>query len=120
MECTGLGIEFKSPELKLYENRLQTFESWSQQIQPNKYELASAGFYYTGRGDIVQCFSCAIRLNQWKKTDDPMKEHGIHSKNCLFLKMVGQSNRSENISLLDEDLKWNPWESTSLFGGRAN
>ena len=78
------GLVFTSTDLKFYENRLETLESWSQQIQPNKYELTTAGFYYTGKGHIVQCFSCGIRLNQWKKTDDPMKEQIKFSKLCLF------------------------------------
>ena len=109
-ECTSL--QFTSPDLTFYENRLKTFDTWPIQIRPNKFQLSSAGFYYTGRSDIVECFSCAIRLHQWKKEDDPLKEHKSLSPQCLFLKMIGHIN-SEDKPGVDSPWSWNPQSSTN-------
>lgn len=108
--------EFKSSDLKFFNNRLQTFETWSSQIQPNKFQLSSAGFYYTGRGDIVECFSCALRLHDWKKEDDPMIEHRKLSSDCLFLKMIGQSNSNNTSSSIDIwSSSQSPWSTPNTF-----
>jgi hypothetical protein len=77
-------LEFKFEHLTFYEDRLKTFDLWSPQIQPNKFQLSSAGFYYTGKNDTVECFSCAVRLHQWGKEDDPLEEHKQHSPNVYF------------------------------------
>lgn len=101
------SLEFKAPELQFFNSRLDTFESWSSQIQPDKFDLSSAGFYYTGRGDIVKCFSCDLRLSHWKKEDNAMKQHEINSPNCIFLKVIGfTSNNSQKFS---KDSTWDPW-----------
>ena len=53
-----------------YIDRLKTFEHWSPQIQPNKYQLASCGLYYLGQHDRCKCFRCGIVLYHWKSTDE--------------------------------------------------
>ena len=41
-DYTSSGLEFKSPDLKFYENRVKTFKAWSTQIQPDSiYERHS-------------------------------------------------------------------------------
>ena len=47
------NLEYKSSDLMFYEDRLKTYELWSSQIQPDMFQLSSAGFYYTGRNDTV-------------------------------------------------------------------
>ena len=77
------------PDLKLAAARLETFRSWPIQIQrPSKLELSESGFYYIGYSDLVQCFSCGVRLCEWLTTDQPWVEHEKHSPNCMFLNMV--------------------------------
>jgi len=76
-----------------YIDRLKTFEHWSPQIQPNKYQLASCGLYYLGQHDRCKCFRCGIVLYHWKSTDDAFLEHHKHSPNCQFLRMVGPGTR---------------------------
>ena len=114
--CKTLGLSFCSPDLKFYEDRLNTFDTWPLQIVPNKYQLASAGFTYTGKSDIVECFSCELRLDRWKKEDDPVKEHTKLSPNCYFIKMIGHSNY-EAIQGLDVCSKnggfFSPWSTSS-------
>ena len=72
-----------------YENRLKTFQNWPRQISPNKYDLAKAGLYYTGEGDIVKCFACGVRLHQWLAKDTALEEHRKWSPQCVFLKIIG-------------------------------
>jgi len=47
--------------------------------------LASAGFFYTGRLDRAACHTCGIVLGDWKDDDDPWQEHAKHSTNCSFV-----------------------------------
>ena len=76
-------------ELIIYEKRLETFFLWPQQMRPDKYELAKAGFFYTKEGDVVKCFSCGVTINHWLSTDSPLAEHHKWSPDCAFLKMIG-------------------------------
>ena len=46
-----LELKHKSPDFIFYEAILKSFELWSPQFQPSKFQLSSAGFYYTGRND---------------------------------------------------------------------
>ncbi|XP_059614747.1 baculoviral IAP repeat-containing protein 3-like [Phlebotomus argentipes] len=68
------------------ESRLESFSSWPVAMQTRPEDLASAGFYYSGRGDIVFCFVCGLRLNQWRVSDDPHVRHAKMSHNCEFLR----------------------------------
>ncbi|XP_056395499.1 baculoviral IAP repeat-containing protein 1-like isoform X2 [Hyla sarda] len=67
------------------EARLSSFTNWPfySRIQP--VLLARAGFYFTGRRDIVQCFSCDGCLGHWEENDDPWKEHAKWFPECEFL-----------------------------------
>ena len=82
-----------------YEDRLMTFENWSKQIIPNKFDLAKAGFFYNSNGDEVTCFACGIRLNTWERTNVPLVEHLKWSQNCMFLKMIGYNSHDETSSI---------------------
>lgn len=82
-----------------YDGRLASFDTWSSQIIPDKYQLAKAGFFYSGFGDKVVCFSCDLKLFSWNKTDEPWIEHYKNSPDCLFLKTVGY--RTDNTLPID-------------------
>ena len=56
---------------------------------PDKYSLAKCGFFYTGCGDKVACFSCGACIRDWERTDDAWKEHFKWSPSCDYIKMVG-------------------------------
>ena len=114
-ECTSVRLEFNSLDMKLYVNRLKTFDLWSSQIQPNKFDLCSAGFYYIGRSDIVECFSCGLRLYQWKKWDNPLTEHNKFSTNCLFINMITNSPMQNTQKFVDKSSCRDIWPSTGLF-----
>ena len=85
---------YKHPEYIFYEDRLNSYALWSDQIIPKKELLARAGFWYTKEGDKVTCFSCGISLLQWKPPDQPWIEHANYSNECAYLKMCGQTAKS--------------------------
>jgi hypothetical protein len=75
--------------MEYYENRLKTFDSYPKQILPDKYELASAGLYYSGKSDMCECFRCHIKLSEWVRSDNALREHYKWSPNCKYIKIVG-------------------------------
>lgn len=89
--------------------RLQTFDNWVGPTHP--VMLASAGFYFLKRGDVVRCFKCGIELNDWKPTDIPLSEHIKWNKYCEYISQVKcQSSLFNNVILQTIDIysKQNP------------
>lgn len=80
-----------------YDDRLFTFLTWPQQITPSKEDLTFAGFYYTGQSDLVKCFMCGVELCQFNCTDTAMEEHRKWSRDCIYLKMIGQSSKDKDL-----------------------
>ncbi len=72
-------------DMKSEQERLETFANWpnSEAISPS--DLAKAGFYYSSRGDKVQCAFCKNVLRNWEAGDDAMIEHRRHFPRCLFV-----------------------------------
>ena len=66
--------------------REQSFYYWPIPRQVSGYELAAAGFFYTGKDVVTQCFTCGCVCDKWKKGDDPIVKHSEISKKCSFLK----------------------------------
>lgn len=81
-----------------YADRLSSFETWPQQMHQDKYTLAQTGFIYTTEGDIVECFTCGVRVSQWASSDNPVNEHNKWSPNCVYLKLTGFRDTSAQIS----------------------
>ncbi len=65
--------------------RLKTFHNWPNSEAISGSELARAGFYYTWRGDRVQCAFCKNVLRNWEAGDDAMIEHKRHFQRCPFV-----------------------------------
>ena len=74
--------------MAISKDRENTFISWPKQIVQKPSELVPSGFYYTGRGDVVQCFFCGISLKHWSRTDRVDIEHRKHSPQCKFQLML--------------------------------
>ena len=55
---------------------------------PDKFQLARAGLYYTGKTGICQCFQCHVKFSSWERDDNPTKENFKWSKNCMYMKMI--------------------------------
>ncbi|XP_044731226.1 baculoviral IAP repeat-containing protein 6 [Chrysoperla carnea] len=52
-------------------------------------QMAQAGFYHqpnSSGDDRAMCFTCAVCLVCWERTDEPWSEHERHSPSCPFVK----------------------------------
>uniref|UniRef100_A0A8C5J9A3 RING-type E3 ubiquitin transferase n=1 Tax=Junco hyemalis TaxID=40217 RepID=A0A8C5J9A3_JUNHY len=84
-EETAVPNEPEYPEMVTEEMRLSTFENWPQNSSIQPEQLARAGFFYTGRGDVVRCFYCDGGVRSWSLGDDPWREHAKWYPECEFL-----------------------------------
>lgn len=96
-ECSGYGCEYHPPkqsdyyvhpEYVLEVNRMKTFSTWPKSIRQRPEELVETGFFYTGQGDLVFCFSCGLGLRDWEIDDVPSDEHAKYTTDCIFLNLV--------------------------------
>ncbi|XP_062510522.1 uncharacterized protein LOC134186550 [Corticium candelabrum] len=87
------------PDVTTEAGRLATFDDrWSRSYPVKPVDLARSGFYYTGRLDSVQCFSCKVVLRGWEEGDKADDEHERHAPYCSFLnRLVG--DLSQHFSL---------------------
>ncbi|XP_061188567.1 E3 ubiquitin-protein ligase XIAP-like [Saccostrea echinata] len=86
----GLSRSILQNNNSRYTDRLNTFTNWPSQISQRPYELAAAGFFYSGRGDRVQCSFCGGQLHQWERSDVPFHEHLRWFPDCPFVKQCFQ------------------------------
>ncbi|XP_037908821.1 death-associated inhibitor of apoptosis 1-like isoform X2 [Hermetia illucens] len=75
------------PEYAIETARLRSFAEWPRTMKQKPEQLADAGFFYTGIGDRVKCFSCGGGLKDWDESDDPWEQHALWLGNCHFLKL---------------------------------
>ena len=68
--------------MEYYQTRLKTFDVYPKQMLPDKFQLARAGLFYTGKSDICQCFQCKVKLSVWERDEDAIKEHYKWSPDC--------------------------------------
>ncbi|KAJ2951085.1 hypothetical protein O0L34_g5466 [Tuta absoluta] len=78
-------------------NRLNTFANWPASAPVDPIRIAKAGFFYTGEGTEVQCFSCGGKISQWNYGDQVMWRHRNLEPNCAF---VVNPQLSGNVPLL--------------------
>lgn len=71
--------------MNLETNRLNTFTNWPPSAPVDPIRIARAGFFYTGQGTEVECFSCGKKLSQWNYGDPVMWRHRELSPNCVFV-----------------------------------
>ncbi|OCT67475.1 hypothetical protein XELAEV_18038773mg [Xenopus laevis] len=67
------------------EVRLASFANFSSSYPVSAPALARAGFYYTGDGDRVKCFSCMAMVEDWQHGDTAIGKHRKISPNCKFI-----------------------------------
>jgi len=75
--------------------RLKTFASFSSETNPRPIVLSRIGFYYTGRGKEVQCYSCGATYSDWTQHDDPVQVHRRISPQCRHL--AGKDDRNVSV-----------------------
>lgn len=76
------------PEFAVEAKRLESYEDWPKTMRQKPQQLSDAGFYYTGKGDRVCCFSCGGGLKDWEENDDPWEQHGMWYGKCEYLKLM--------------------------------
>jgi baculoviral IAP repeat-containing protein 7/8 len=76
------------PEFALETQRIKSFEDWPKTIKQKPAQLSDAGFYYTGKGDRVCCFSCGGGLKDWEENDQPWEQHAMWYNKCEYLKLM--------------------------------
>lgn len=77
-----------TPHLEIEANRLKTFKEWPINLKMKPAELSDAGFFYTGVGDRVQCFSCGGGLKNWEDDDVAWEQHALWYPNCEYMKLI--------------------------------
>lgn len=86
--ATEYGITVSSPKYQQYaikDVRLGSFGNWPSNRRQRPESLAEAGFFYSGKSDIVFCFYCGQGLQDWKDDDIAWCEHAKWSPDCPFL-----------------------------------
>jgi baculoviral IAP repeat-containing protein 7/8 len=76
------------PKYSLQFQRIESFNNWPKDSTQIPEQLATAGFFYTGRGDRVTCFCCGGGLKDWEEFDQPWEQHAIWYRNCEYLKLM--------------------------------
>ncbi|KAF8785531.1 baculoviral IAP repeat-containing protein 7-B-like isoform X2 [Argiope bruennichi] len=77
------------------EERIKSFVTWEVYYPVDPVRLAKAGFYHSGRGDEVICFSCKGHVKNWNYGDVVLKKHAELFPDCDFV-----NNRSNNIPII--------------------
>lgn len=70
------------------QSRIESFKDWPKSIRQRPEQLSDAGFYYTGKGDKVRCFSCSVELKDWEENDDPWEWH----EKCDYVQLIKGDN----------------------------
>ncbi|NXP77324.1 BIR7B protein, partial [Ramphastos sulfuratus] len=112
-EETALPNEPEYPEMATEEMRLSTFHNWPQYTDMPPEQLARAGFYYTGQGDVVRCFHCDGGVRSWSFGDDPWREHAKWYPECEFLL---QARGSEYVNSVQDSFSIWAFFPPPLFG----
>lgn len=76
------------PEYAVEAKRIESYEDWPKTMRQKPQQLSDAGFYYTGKGDRVSCFSCGGGLKDWEENDDPWEQHAMWYGKCEYLKLM--------------------------------
>ncbi|TRZ00968.1 hypothetical protein DNTS_021544 [Danionella cerebrum] len=86
-------------------NRVKSFERFPHSDGVSAQRLARAGFYFTGDGDRVRCFSCSATVQDWHRGDAPLERHQQASPECRFLSCAhGMRNSTSSLGPdYDED-----------------
>ncbi|CRK95837.1 CLUMA_CG009286, isoform A [Clunio marinus] len=92
------------PEFAVEAKRLESYEDWPKTMRQKPQQLSDAGFYYTGKGDRVCCFSCGGGLKDWEENDDPWEQHAMWYGKCEYLKLMKGADFIENMVKQREEI----------------
>jgi baculoviral IAP repeat-containing protein 7/8 len=105
------------PEFAVEAKRLESYTDWPKTMRQKPQQLSDAGFFYTGKGDKVCCFSCGGGLKDWEENDEPWEQHGMWYGKCEYLKLVKGQDFIDKMSSKKEELMSNAASSQSSTGG---
>uniref|UniRef100_A0A8B9FDQ1 RING-type E3 ubiquitin transferase n=1 Tax=Amazona collaria TaxID=241587 RepID=A0A8B9FDQ1_9PSIT len=111
-EEAALPSEPEYPAMVTEEARLLTFHSCPRHVAMLSEALARAGFFYTGRGDVVRCFYCNGLMRNWQFDSDPWWEHAKWFPGCEFLL---RSKGRDYVSSVQESLSNTPFPVSQDF-----
>lgn len=86
--ATGGTFFPEVPEYAIETARIRSFAEWPRNMKQKPEQLAEAGFFYTGVGDRVKCFSCGGGLKDWDDDDEPWEQHALWMNKCRFVKLM--------------------------------
>lgn len=92
------------PDFAVEAKRIESYTDWPKTIKQRPQELSDAGFFYTGKGDRVCCFSCGGGLKDWEENDDPWEQHGMWYGKCEYLKLMKGAGFVEEMAKKREEL----------------
>ncbi len=72
----------------LESERIKSYDDWPVSMSQKPCQLSDAGFYYSGKGDRVICYSCGGGLKDWEQNDDPWEQHAMWYGKCEYVKLM--------------------------------
>lgn len=69
-------------------SKIESFEFAPNNLRQARVEFAQAGFFYTGQGDHVKCYSCGLGQHNFRGPLNPYITHLKSSPECRYLKLL--------------------------------
>ena len=69
------------------DSRKETYLSWPLD-KKSINSFVKSGFYYSGKKDLVYCFTCNGGIKNWDPIDDPEDEHARWFPRCSYIKKL--------------------------------
>ena len=87
------------PNFRLFDQRLNTFfiHNWPVGLTQTAQTVAKAGFFYTGKSDLVYCYQCGGGIHKWIPGEDPWIEHAKFYPTCEYLLLVKSKKFVEKV-----------------------
>lgn len=86
--------------------KITSFELAPRNLRKIRGRFALAGFFYTGQGDRVKCYSCGFNQANWPDETDPWQEHLENSPDCRYVKLLQEHDvfpQEDNINENDSE-----------------
>ena len=65
-------------------NRFRSFEKHPE-TEVSFLRMSQSGFYYTGEGSVVRCYSCGLEVREWRDGETVAELHRRLAPHCPFL-----------------------------------
>lgn len=109
----------KHPQYAIKSLRVSTYRNFPPGIIQRPEDLAQAGFFYSGKDDVVYCYFCGQGLRAWEPEDDVWVEHARWSPHCVHL-LNCKGNEFVRMVKLAETNPEMSFPTSENSGNRAN